>query len=55
MKDTALSHRMAHPSMEYCAEGNLILFPESTHWLQLDEAESVKHYRVDFLLDKIST
>jgi pimeloyl-ACP methyl ester carboxylesterase len=55
MKDVALSHRMARPSMDYCDEGNLIFFPEATHWVQLDEAGSVNHYVVDFLLDKIST
>jgi pimeloyl-ACP methyl ester carboxylesterase len=55
MKDVALSHRMARPSMDYCDEGNLIFFPEATHWVQLDEAGSVNHYMVDFLLDKIST
>ena len=54
MKDMALSHRLARPSMDYCEEGNLILLPEATHWVQLDEAESVNHYMVDFLLDKIS-
>ena len=55
MKDVALSHRLARPSMDYCAEGNLILFPEATHWVQLDEADSVNHYLADFLLNKIST
>jgi len=50
MKDTALSY-----SMDYCDEGNLIFFPEATHWVQLDEADSVNHYMIDFLLDKIST
>jgi len=55
MKDVTLSHRMARPSMDYCAEGNLILFPDATHWVQLDEADSVNHYLADFLLDKIST
>ncbi|MCI0553003.1 MAG: alpha/beta hydrolase [Anaerolineae bacterium] len=55
MKDFALSHRMARPSMDYCDEGNLILFPDATHWVQLDEAEAVNHYMLDFLLDKIST
>lgn len=55
MKDVALSHRLARPSMDYCKEGNLIFFPEATHWLQLDEAEPVNHYMVDFLLDKIKT
>jgi pimeloyl-ACP methyl ester carboxylesterase len=54
MKDDALTHRMARPSMDYCDEGNLILFPEATHWVQHDSAEEVNHYLVDFLLDKIS-
>lgn len=54
MKDFALSHRMARPSMDYVDEGNLILFPEATHWVQHDAAEEVNHYLVDFLLDKIS-
>jgi epoxide hydrolase 4 len=54
MKDFALSHRMARPSMDYVDEGNLILFPEATHWVQHDEAEAVNHYLVDFLFDKAS-
>jgi pimeloyl-ACP methyl ester carboxylesterase len=49
-----LSHRMARPSMDYVKEGNLILFPEATHWVQRDAAEEVNHYLVDFLLNKIS-
>lgn len=54
IKDVALTHRMARPSMDYCDEGNLILFPEATHWVQHDAADEVNHYLVDFLLDKIS-
>jgi epoxide hydrolase 4 len=54
MKDFALSHRLARPSMDYVDEGNLILFPDATHWIQHDAAEEVNHYLVDFLLDKIS-
>jgi len=54
MQDVALSHRMARPSMDYCDEGNLIFFPEATHWVQRDEAEAVNHYLIDFLFDKIS-
>jgi hypothetical protein len=38
MKDLALSHRMAHSSMDYVDEGNLILFPEATHRVQHDAA-----------------
>jgi pimeloyl-ACP methyl ester carboxylesterase len=54
MKDVALTHRMARPSMDYCDEGNLILFPESTHWVQHDAADEVNHYLTDFILDSIS-
>ena len=54
MKDFALSHRMARPSMDYVDEGNLILFPEATHWVHLDAAEEVNHYLIDFIFDKAS-
>ncbi|MBK9924358.1 MAG: alpha/beta hydrolase [Anaerolineales bacterium] len=54
MKDFALTHRMARPSMDYVDEGNLILFPEATHWVQHDAAEEVNHYLTDFILDKAS-
>lgn len=54
MKDFALTHRMARPSMDYCDDRNLILFPESTHWVQHDSADEVNHYLIDFLLDSIT-
>jgi len=54
MKDFALSHRMARPSMDYVDEGNLILFPDATHWVHLDAAEEVNHYLIDFLFDRAS-
>jgi epoxide hydrolase 4 len=54
VKDVALSRRMACPSLDYCEDGNLIFFPEATHWVQRDEAEAVNHYLADFLFDKIS-
>ena len=54
MKDFALTHRMARPSMDYVDEGNLILFPEATHWVHLDAAEEVNHYLIDFIFDKAS-
>lgn len=53
MQDFALTHRMARPSMDYVDEGNLLLFPEATHWVQRDAAEEVNHYLIDFLLDKV--
>lgn len=54
MKDFALTHRLARPSMDYVEQGNLILFPDATHWVQHEAAEEVNHYLIDFLLDKIS-
>jgi pimeloyl-ACP methyl ester carboxylesterase len=51
MKDFALTHRMARPSLDYVEKGNLIFFPEATHWVQRDAAEEVNHYLIDFLLD----
>jgi pimeloyl-ACP methyl ester carboxylesterase len=54
MRDFALTHRMARPSMDYVDEGNLILFPDATHWVQHDAAEEVNHYLVDFIFDKAS-
>jgi pimeloyl-ACP methyl ester carboxylesterase len=54
MKDVALSHRMARLSMDFVDEGNLIFFPEATHWVQHDAAAEVNHYLVDFIFDKAS-
>lgn len=54
MQDFALSHRMARPSMDYVDDGNLILFPEASHWVHLDAAEEVNHYLIDFIFDKAS-
>jgi len=54
MKDFALSNRVARSSMDYVDEGNLILFPEATHWVQRDAAEEVNHYLIDFIFDKVS-
>jgi pimeloyl-ACP methyl ester carboxylesterase len=54
MKDFALTHRMARPSIDHVDEGNLILFPDATHWVQRDAAEEVNHYLIDFVLEKAS-
>jgi pimeloyl-ACP methyl ester carboxylesterase len=54
MKDVALSHRMARPSMDYVDDGSLIFFPEATHWVQHDEADAVNQYLLDFLFDRAS-
>lgn len=54
VKDFALSRRMARPSLDYCDEGNLIFFPDATHWVQHEEADVVNHSLIDFMLNKIS-
>ena len=40
--------------MEYVDDGNLILFPEATHWVQHDAADEVNHYLIDFIFDTVS-
>jgi pimeloyl-ACP methyl ester carboxylesterase len=54
VKDFALSRRMARPSLDDCDEGNLIFFPDASHWVQHEEADEVNHSLIDFMLDKIS-
>ena len=54
MKDVALTHRMARPSIDYCDDGKLIFFPDATHWVQHEAADEVNHYLIDFLLDRAS-
>lgn len=40
-KDVALGKELAPPSVALCAEGELVFYPEASHWLQHDEAEAV--------------
>lgn len=49
MQDTALSHRMARLSMDYCNDGKLAFFEEATHWVQHDETETVNQLLIEFL------
>jgi pimeloyl-ACP methyl ester carboxylesterase len=49
MKDVALSHRMARPSIDYCVDGWLVIFEVATHWVQHDEAGSVATLLLEFL------
>lgn len=49
VKDFALSYRMARPSLDYCEEGNLIFFPDATHWVQREEAEEVNLHLLNFV------
>jgi len=40
----------ARLSIDYCDNGQLVLFEDATHWLQHDEAENVNQYLLEFLL-----
>lgn len=48
-RDVALTKDMAQPSIDLCANGRLIFFPNATHWVQHDEAEAVNRHIIDFL------
>jgi pimeloyl-ACP methyl ester carboxylesterase len=50
VNDIALSRRMARPSLDYCDEGNLIFFPEATHWVQHEEPDEVNRHLLSFIL-----
>jgi pimeloyl-ACP methyl ester carboxylesterase len=52
VKDVALTYRMARPSIDYCEDGNLVFFPEATHWVQHEAVEEVNHLLLDFVFDK---
>jgi pimeloyl-ACP methyl ester carboxylesterase len=41
MRDIALGHEMAQPSIALCDEGELVFFENASHWLQHDEPEQV--------------
>ncbi len=47
-KDSALGLEMAQPSLDLCDDGRLVVFDESSHWVQHDEAEAVNKHLVDF-------
>ena len=48
LKDAALTHRMARPSVDYCDDGKLILFPDDTHWVQHEAADEVNRLLIEF-------
>lgn len=50
VKDVALSRRMARPSLDYCEDGNLIFFPDATHWVQREEADEVNRHLLELVL-----
>ncbi len=46
--DIALGRDMAQPSLDLCEQGKLVFFEDSSHWVQLDEAEAVNRHLVEF-------
>jgi len=46
--DAFLLFEMAEASLRYCTDGELIPFPNATHWLQHEEAGRVSQLLVDF-------
>ena len=49
VQDFALSRRMARPSLDYCEDGNLIFFPDATHWVQREDADEVNRRLLTFV------
>lgn len=49
VKDGALSRRMARPSLDYCDDGNLVFFPDATHWVQHEEPEEINRQLLTFV------
>jgi pimeloyl-ACP methyl ester carboxylesterase len=49
MQDPALSHRLARPSIDYCTDGRLVLFPDASHWPHHDGAGDVNDLLIQFL------
>jgi pimeloyl-ACP methyl ester carboxylesterase len=50
VNDIALTRRMARPSLDYCEDGNLIFFPDATHWVQREEAEDINKHLLQLVL-----
>lgn len=49
VQDFALTRRMARPSLDHCEDGNLIFFPDATHWVQREEADEVNRRLLEFI------
>ena len=47
-RDKFLMAEMAHESLRYCANGELFIFAEASHWLQHEQPERVSQLLVEF-------
>ena len=48
--DQFLKRRMAHDSVDHCADGRMTTFPEATHWVQHEQPAKV----ADAILDELA-
>ncbi len=48
-RDIALDKSLAQQSITLCENGQLVFFPDATHWVQHDEADAVNRHIVEFL------
>jgi pimeloyl-ACP methyl ester carboxylesterase len=46
-KDPHLSYQMASLSLEFCQDGQLVLFEDATHWVQHDKAMEVSQLLIE--------
>lgn len=53
-KDVALGKELARPSIEQCIDGELVFFPNATHWIQHDEPDSVNEEIHKFISQTVS-
>ncbi len=54
-QDTALGKELAEPSIALCEEGELVFFPEASHWIQHDEADDVNRMIHEFVSAEATT
>jgi epoxide hydrolase 4 len=47
-RDKFLMFEMAHDSLRYCTNAELISFPDASHWLQHEESAKVSHHLAEF-------
>ena len=53
-KDQFLGKELAEPSIQLCDDGELIFYPDASHWLQHDEADSVNKEVHRFLQQSVT-
>jgi len=49
IRDVALSHEMAQPSIDLCDSGELTFFNRATHWVQHDASKEVNRKLIEFM------